>query len=411
MKWSAFTIPHINQMQWHRRLRWKLFLSHMMVGVVAVVMVLATATVLANISLVHDILRPYTSVVDSRPTDPDVILEGQLVRRFELVMREALFVAAVSALIAAVLISLAVSLRIVEPLQAITGVSRRLAQGFYRERTVINSDDELAELCRSVNQLAEALQQTEQRRLALLADVAHELRTPISTIGGYMEGMIDGVIQPDNQTFTLVLHESRRLQRLIEDLMLLSRVEAGQVRIAPHWIDLRQTLHDLLIRFEPQSVVRDIKLRLQLPDQLPPVWADIDRVDQIFINLITNALRYTPNGGSITIRAFVGEEYAVIIVEDTGIGIAPEHLPHLFERFYRVDKSRSRTSGGSGIGLTIAHHLAYAQGGDIWAESDGRGRGSRFVVTLPLSPPNPSTHPPKSHTTESEHPLKRLEIA
>jgi histidine kinase len=248
---------------------------------------------------------------------------------------------------------------------------------------VIKSDDELAELSRSVNQLAEALEQTEQRRMALLADVTHEIRTPLATIGGYMEGLLDGVIKPDEHTFNLVLHETTRLRRLIDDLQLLSRAEAGQIPISARPVNMRAILRNLVARLKPQCDAHQIKLSLVMPDSLPAVYADPDRVEQILINLLSNACRYTPGGGSVLLRAYE-EEYAVrVMVEDSGVGIAPEHLPHLFERFYRVDKSRARASGGSGIGLTIARHLVYGQGGDIWVESDGPGHGSRFYFTLP----------------------------
>jgi histidine kinase len=304
------------------------------------------------------------------------------------VMRDALLVSAFAALEAALIVSLSVATRIVEPLQAITAVSQRLAQGFYHERTEIRSDDELAELSRSVNQLAEALEQTEQRRMALLADVAHEIRTPLATIGGYMEGLIDGIITPDQQTFELVLHESSRLRRLTEDLELLSRAEAGRIPIISRQMSLTDTLQRMMQRFKPQFAAQNIELVLGTPETLPTVYADPDRVDQILINLLTNALRYTPGGGKVVLRvrpAKDDDNMMVVSVEDSGIGIAPEHLPHLFERFYRVDKSRARVSGGSGVGLTIARHLVYAHRGDIWAVSDGPGRGSKFHFTLPRS--------------------------
>jgi histidine kinase len=303
-------------------------------------------------------------------------------------MHDALLVSAFAALEAALIVSLSISTRIVEPLQAISAISRRLAQGFYQERTAINSDDELAELSRSVNQLAEALEQTEQRRMALLADVAHELRTPLATIGGYMEGLIDGVIKPDPQTYKLVLHESVRLQRLIEDLGLLSHAEAGRIPIAPRQLNLVDILHKMERRFQPEFATHEINLVLRLAEGLPGVYADPDRVEQVLINLLNNAMRYTPAGGSVTLRAREArsaEDFVVVSVEDTGIGIAPEHLPHLFERFYRVDKSRARASGGSGIGLTIARHLVYAQGGEMWASSEGVGQGARFHFTLPCT--------------------------
>jgi histidine kinase len=303
-------------------------------------------------------------------------------------MHDALLVSAFAALEAALIVSLSISTRIVEPLQAISAISRRLAQGFYQERTAINSDDELAELSRSVNQLAEALEQTEQRRMALLADVAHELRTPLATIGGYMEGLIDGVIKPDAQTYNLVLHESVRLQRLIEDLGLLSRAEAGRIPIAPRLLNLVDILQKMERRFQPEFATHEIDLVLRIAEGLPEVYADPDRIEQVLINLLTNAMRYTPAGGRVILRAREArsaEDFVMVSVEDTGIGIAPEHLPHLFERFYRVDKSRARASGGSGIGLTIARHLVYAQGGEMWASSEGVGQGARFHFTLPCT--------------------------
>lgn len=391
-------------MRWHHRLRWKLFISHLVIFLIAVVILLATANFLASLGLVYDVpLTLGAAAAETGQLRPDASLEGPLLERFQLVLQQSLLVASFSALVAAVLVSLFVSHRIVEPLHAITTVSQRLAQGFYRERTLIGSDDELAELSRSVNQLAETLEQTEQRRVALLADVAHELRTPLSTIEGYMEGLIDGVVQPSRDTFSLVLRESVRLQRLIEDLMLLSRVEAGQISIHPQRVDMRAVVEGLVAQFQPQLAADQVTLVPVLPPALPPVWADPDRVNQVMINLLSNAFRYTPRGGRVTIRVRAEEEYLVISVEDTGIGIAPEHLPHIFERFYRVDKSRARMSGGNGIGLTITRHLVYAQGGAIWAESDGLGCGARFLFTLPVDvsavirSAEPYDHPVRAH--------------
>jgi histidine kinase len=305
-------------------------------------------------------------------------------------MREALLVSAFAGLEAALIVSLSVSTRIVEPLQTISAVSRRLAQGFYHERTVINSGDELAELSQSVNRLAATLEQTEQRRMTLLADVAHELRTPLATIGGYMEGLIDGVIKPDRQTYELVLHESVRLRRLVEDLQLLSRVEAGQIPIQQRPINLSSVLLHTARRLQPEFASRGVHLLVDMPDELSAVYADPDRVDQILINLLNNALRYTPDEGTVTLRACDDGDMVMVAVQDTGVGIAPEHLAHIFERFYRVDKSRARASGGSGVGLTIARHLVYAHGGDIWATSKGPGTGTQFAFTLPrtlMAPP------------------------
>jgi len=389
-------------MHWHQKLRWKLFISHLVIIVVAMVVLLGVAHFLAKTGLGQNV----PSTLDSAAAEtslitPGPVLDQSLQERFQLVVDQALLIAAFGALATAVVVSLFVSRRIVEPIMQIATVSRRLAQGFYRERTLIASDDELADLSRSVNQLAATLEQTELRRLNLLADVAHELRTPLATIEGYMEGLIDGVVTPDKQTFGLVLRESARLQRLIEDLDLLSQVEAGQLSIAPQQLDLHDELTNVADQFVPQFATKGVQLRLDLPSNLPITWADPDRIEQVMINLLANALRYTAAGGQVTLHAHLeatdgeadpasvdGEPNAArwvrIEVRDTGIGIASEHLPHVFERFYRVDKSRARTSGGSGIGLTIVRYLVYAHGGDLSATSAGVGRGSTFTLKLPM---------------------------
>ncbi len=389
-------------MRWHHQLRWKLFISHLVIVVVADVVLVGSALFLASTSLPQDLpLTLGAAAAETGPIEPIATAERPGMRQFQALVQQSLLVSGFAALTTAVVVSLFVSRRIVEPLHAIATVSQRLAQGFYRERTLIRSDDELANLSQSVNQLAEKLDQTEQRRLALLADVAHELRTPLATIEGYMEGLIDGIIKPDRQTFTLIHRESGRLQRLIEDLELLSRVEAGQIPIASRPIDLHALLSDLGTQFQTQFSADDITLELKLPPALPLAWADPDRVDQVLINLLANAFRYTSPGGRVMLQAYLDDDRLHITVSDTGVGIAPEHLPHLFERFYRVDKSRARTSGGSGIGLTIARHLVYAQGGEIWAESAGLGQGASFHFTLPLAP-SPNDTPRVTHAASAE---------
>ncbi len=373
------------KMKWYHQLHWKLFVSHLIIITVAVVALLSTANGIASMVLEQGVpVYPGFSVLDETSQwQPDPAVKDVMLNRFQIAVQEAMIIATAVALATAVLMSLFISRRIVEPLQAISAMSQRLAQGFYRERTVVNTEGELSELNRNINQLAEALEQTEQRRRALLADVTHELRTPLSTIEGYMEGLLDEVVQPNNQTFQLILRESVRMQRLIEDLELLSRAEAGQIRISPRAIDLRHVLETQTLRMNPQFEEKGITLESKLTDTILAVWADPDRIEQVVINLLTNALRYTPTDGHVGVHAWTEEDRIVVAIRDTGIGIAPEHLPHLFERFYRVDKSRSRASGGSGIGLTIARHMVYAHGGDLYAESPGPGLGSTFYFTLP----------------------------
>ncbi|WP_028460131.1 cell wall metabolism sensor histidine kinase WalK [Chloroflexus sp. Y-396-1] len=375
-------------MKWLHQLRWKLFVSHLIIVLMAYVVLLAAANVLVSLGwtsfapLTLGSAAAETGQIHTGTTNEAVELQEQ----FQSVVQQALLISGFAALAAAVLVSLFVSRRIVEPIQTLSNVSRRLAQGLYRERIYLQADDEIAQLAQSVNQLAEALDQTERRRLALLADVTHELRTPLATIGGYMEGLVDGIVSANPATFNLILRETRRLQRLIEDLELLSRVEAGQLPVVARAIDLRSVLEAQISQFEPLFSSNHVTLSLDVPEQLPQVWADPDRVAQVLINILANAYRYTPAGGQVTVQVSTDDHEVRVAVIDSGIGIAAEHLPHLFERFYRVDKSRARNSGGSGIGLAIARHLIYAQGGEIWAESDGIGKGARFIFTLPLAP-------------------------
>ncbi|WP_232280126.1 sensor histidine kinase [Roseiflexus castenholzii] len=375
--------PALLPMHWFHQLRWKLFVSHAIIIVIAIVVLLGAAQILVRSSMLEGAAIAALSGVN----DEALALAGEtaIQRRFQSVLEQALLLASFGALAAAVVVSLFVSRRIVEPLQDLTAVSRRLAQGYYRDRTFIHSDDELAELSQSINHLAEALDRTEQRRLALIADVAHELRTPLTTIEGYMEGLLDGVIAPDEQTFTLIRHEAARLRRLTEELGLLSRAEAGELRVQPRVFDVCPLLQELVARFQPQFSACEVDLQLRLTVPSLDLYADPDRLMQVMVNLLSNALRYTPSGGLVEVSLTLSGEYARISVRDTGIGIEAEHLPLIFERFYRVDKSRTRHSGGTGIGLTIARHLVYASGGEIWAESDGIGKGATFHVTLPTA--------------------------
>ncbi|MBI5304867.1 MAG: HAMP domain-containing protein [Chloroflexi bacterium] len=368
-------------MNWLRQLRWKLFLSHLIVVVVGVVILIPTVQFFARNPLLGSTgLTSFPGLTDS----PQMQIDPAALDFIQLVIEQALLISGFAVLVASVIISLFVSRRIVEPLQELTLVSGRLAQGYYRERTTIRSDDEMANLSVSINQLAEALEKTEQRRLGLITDVSHELRTPLTIIAGYMEGLIDGVIQPEPQIFAMVHHEAVRLKWMTEELALLSRAEAGQLRVEPRLIVVAIVIERVVAQFQSQIASQGLTLELNVANDLPPVMADPDRVEQILINLMTNAVQYSPSGGAITVYARRLDPFVEIGVVDTGIGIGAEHLPHIFERFYRVDKSRARQSGGAGIGLTIARHLVYAHGGEIWAESPGAGQGTAFRFTLPI---------------------------
>jgi histidine kinase len=218
--------------------------------------------------------------------------------------------------------------------------------------------------------------------------VAHELRTPLTTIKGTAEGLIDGVLPPDLETFHRVYKEADRLQRLVSDLQELSRVEARAYQLDRKPVWAGDLVSAVVERLSPQFGDKGVALITDVSAGLPLVLADEDRIGQVLLNLVGNALQYTPAGGRVTIHASREGDMVAVAVEDTGIGIPAEHLPHLFTRFFRVDKSRSRAGGGSGIGLTISRYLVEAHGGTIIAESPGSGEGSTFTFTLPIEPGN-----------------------
>jgi histidine kinase len=239
-------------------------------------------------------------------------------------------------------------------------------------------------LAQAFNQMAERLENTERMRSQLLGDVSHELRTPLTAIKGSMEALVDGVLPAEPATFIQIEQEADRLQRLVNDLQELSRVEARayELNLAP--ISLSELAQAAVERVSPQFQQKRVALRLSLPPDVPAVPADPDRLLQVLINLLSNACQYTPAGGEVCLQAVFQKNEVLISVMDNGVGIPAEHLPHLFTRFYRVDPSRSRQAGGgSGIGLTIAKHLVEAHGGRIWAKSEGEGKGSTFTFTIP----------------------------
>ena len=365
-----------------RQLRWKLFVSHLMIIAVGIAVFLPTAYFLAANPLVQPIDTPLTLGISAAPA-------AGLQERFQSVMGDALLVAAFAALASAVVVSLFVSKRVVEPLAELTSVSGHLARGYYRERATIQSDDELAVLSQSINQLADTLEATEHRRLGLIADVAHEFRTPLTTIEGYMEGLLDGVIKPEPKIFAMVHHEAIRLKWMVQEMALLSQVEAGELSVQPKPMVLEPLINQVAQQFTPQINDKGLHLVVNIMGRLPMVLADQDRVEQILINLTANAVQYTPTNGVVTIYARPEDHLVEIGISDTGVGLAPEHLPHIFERFYRVDKSRVRQSGGAGIGLTIARHLVFAQGGEIAATSEGVDKGTTVRFTLPVAKVNP----------------------
>lgn len=307
---------------------------------------------------------------------------------FRAALLQALLVAGAAASAVALLASLFIARRIAGPVGRMLVATRRVAAGRYAERVPVeraNAGDELGALAASFNTMAEALERTERRRLELIGDISHELRTPIATLEGHLEGLLDGVVEPAPELWARLHGEAGRLRRLVDDLRELSRAEARQLSLALRAVAPASIVGDVAARLRPRFDEAGLDLRVELPDGLPPVRADADRASQVLTNLLTNALRYTPAPGTVTVGVAPAGDSVTFKVVDTGIGFAPEEALRLFERFYRVDKSRSRARGGSGIGLTIARALVEAMGGTIAAESAGPGRGSTFSFTLPVA--------------------------
>jgi signal transduction histidine kinase len=309
-----------------------------------------------------------------------------LFESFRASMFQSLGYALTASVLAALLVSWFLSRRIVAPVRTLTDASQRIADGHYAERVRVEGTDEIAQLAARFNQMAAQLEQVESMRRQLIGDVTHELRTPLTSIKGYMEGLVDGVLPSTPETFNQIHREADRLSRLVDDLQELSRVEAKAYSLDLRSIAVSNLVQTTVKRLTPQAAAKRITLRSNLPANLPPIQADEDRITQVLVNLVANAIQYTPEGGDVTISAARQADEIHISVADTGIGIPPEYLANLFTRFYRVDKSRSRNAGGgSGIGLTIARHLIEAHGGRIWAESKGDGQGSTFTFSLPIA--------------------------
>jgi signal transduction histidine kinase len=294
----------------------------------------------------------------------------------------ALTVATAAALLVAVVVSVALSARLSGPVSRVATAGRRIADGRYAERVQATSADEIGELAGSFNQMAESLEETERRRLQLVGDVAHELRTPLAVLDGYLEGLEDGVIKPIEPTWRLLRGETARLSHLVNDLQELWRAEARQLPFSLAPVDVRELLRAVCERFGAQATQRGVELRLDLPSASLVVRTDRERLGQVLDNLMVNAIRYSPDCGTVSLDARTVGDEVVVAVTDQGPGLTAEQCELVFERLYRVDPSRSRALGGSGIGLAIARALTDAMGGRIWADSAGLGYGSTFSVGL-----------------------------
>lgn len=313
------------------------------------------------------------------------MMSGLVREAFAQALETALVLALAAATAVALVASLALSMRISRPIGQLAEASRRIAAGRYGERVTISSNDEVGDLAASFNVMAESLEATERRRLDLVGDVAHELRTPVATIDSYLEGLEDGLVRPADETWQLLRGETERLSRLVNDLQELWRAEAGQLAMSIARLELGPCLQAAANRFAAQAHEQGIHVRI---GALPPglaTRADAARLGQIIDNFLANAIRHSPAGGTVTVSARREDREVAIQVTDEGPGLTEEQLGRVFERFYRVDPARSRALGGSGIGLAIARALAQALGGRVEAASAGPGRGATFTVVLPTA--------------------------
>jgi signal transduction histidine kinase len=289
--------------------------------------------------------------------------------------------------LAAAVVTVLLTRRLLRPLDAVRTATRQIAAGRYDADVPLPAEPELAALATDVNTLARNLADTESRRTRLLGDVAHEMRTPLTALDGYVEGLIDGVFTATPDVLDALGDELRRLHRLADDLSGLSRAQEQRFDLHPVGTDLADLARRTATRLAPQF--DDAQLTLIVEADTPlPAHADADRIIQVLANLLGNALLATPTGGTVTIRARQTAGRAEITVADTGIGLAAEDAERVFERFYRV-RDHPRRSAGSGVGLTIARGIARGHGGDLTAASMGRGHGAQFTLTLPLRAPHP----------------------
>ena len=284
----------------------------------------------------------------------------------------------------ALIITFFLSRRILAPVKALTYAAKRLGRGDFAQRVEVKDRSELGELANTFNSMANDLERAEQLRKNMVADVAHELRTPLSNIRGYLEATHDGVVKPDADTLRKLDEEVTLLSRLVDDLQELSLAEAGELKLVRHAEDIADLINQTVATMQAKAIVKGVSISNKLPDKLPPVNIDSHRISQVLRNLLENAVTHTATGGAVTVTAGQQDNWAEISVIDTGEGIPAEELPNIFERFYRVDKSRARATGGSGLGLTIAKRLVEAHGGEIKVQSEV-GKGSHFTFTIPVS--------------------------
>ena len=387
---------------------------------VALVVVDASGRVVADSSDEHlgqrfgpDLLRQGHGItVNGRTVGHLLTVFGPREREFaQRLNRSIMFAGGIAGLFALVL-GLLLTESLARPLRAVRDAARRIGAGELSVRVPLRSDDEVGDVAEAFNQMAAGLEHNEQQRRTMMADIAHELRTPLAVIRGQVEALEDGVFPLDHDNLAPIRDQSLLLARLVDDLRDLALAEAGRLPLECSEVDLLGLVQRVAAAFRPHAHGKGITLTIDEPSHesatapssrtrgesqdsgarvggkgsvsMPLIWADAQRVEQILANLLSNAIRHTPEGGRVAITLSAQADQVRLRVQDSGPGIPPEDLPHIFDRFYRSDKARSRAEGGTGLGLSIARRLAQAHGGDIAAASTP-GLGATFTVVLPTT--------------------------
>lgn len=321
---------------------------------------------------------------------PVLDMEG---RNFLSGVFHSMWIAGLIAAVVALLIGLILTHQITKPVHAVIQGARQIAKGDLAYRVDVKSGGELGDLAQSFNKMALGLDMSEQSRKQLNADIAHELRTPVTVIEGTVDGILDGVFEADREHLESIKEQTHLLAMLTHDLRDLSLAESGQLILECAPTNMKGLIERKLLQYEMKAREKDVSLKLNVSPGLPEINIDPVRIEQVVANLMTNAIRHTMEGGSITINLEtitgdsthnIGKPSLIISFTDTGKGIAPEHLPYVFERFYRVDSSRSRSEGGAGLGLAIVKQIVQAHGGQVWVESEVN-KGSVFYIAFPFA--------------------------
>ena len=317
--------------------------------------------------------------------------EGQPreVEFIERINRTLLYGGLIGAVIA-LLLGIFLSRTLTRPIRELTRATHAVSEGDLSQQVPIRSNDELGELARAFNKMSTELSRSVNARKQMTADIAHELRTPLSLILGHAEAVHDGVLQPTRENFEIIRDEAGRLEHLVNDLRILSLADAGELTINPQSIEPRRLVHEVASLYQHEAQRKNISLELDVASELPNIEVDPGRMTQVLTNILDNALRHTPDSGRIILSAKEVNDQVELSVQDSGPGLKAEDLDRIFERFYRTDSSRQRQDGGSGLGLAIAKSIVQAHGGQLSAETSTRlspgreaGNGLKITVTLP----------------------------